>query len=76
MYLYTILWGSKCYHSLVVLTMGTESSSDMASKEQGWNVLTEVLEILDTRPKVVHVPVVYMYMYEHCYHFTHFFSKS
>ncbi|KAL5493599.1 hypothetical protein EMCRGX_G014803 [Ephydatia muelleri] len=42
---------SKCYHSLVMLTMGAESSSDMASKEQGWNVLTEVLEVLDSRPK-------------------------
>lgn len=44
---------SKCYHSLVMLIMGAESSSDMASKEQGWNVLTEVLEVLDSRPKVL-----------------------
>ena len=36
-----------------MLTMGAESSSDMASKEQGWNVLTEVLEVLDSRPKVL-----------------------
>ena len=38
---------SKCYHSLVQLVMGSESTSDMAAKEQAWNVLEEILGLLD-----------------------------
>ena len=40
---------SKCYHSLVQLVMGSESSSDMAAKERAWNVLEEILGVLDQR---------------------------
>ena len=32
--------------------MGSESSSDMASKEQAHSILTEVLDLLDTKAKV------------------------
>ena len=38
---------SKCYHSLVQLVMGSESTSDMAAKEQAWSVLEEVLRLMD-----------------------------
>ncbi len=38
---------SKCYHSLVQFIMGSESTSDMAAKEQAWNVLEEILSLLD-----------------------------
>lgn len=38
---------SRSYHSLVELVMGSESSCDMASKEQAWAVLLEALETLD-----------------------------
>lgn len=38
---------SKCYHSLVQLVMGSESVSDMATKEQAWSMLEEVLRLLD-----------------------------
>jgi len=31
---------------------GAESSSDMASKEQAWAVLVEVLDLLQSRAKV------------------------
>ena len=42
-----ILTHSKCYHSLVQLLMGSESSSDMAAKEQAWGVLEELLKLMD-----------------------------
>ena len=38
---------SKCYHSLVQFVMGSESTSDMAAKEQAWNVLEEILGLLN-----------------------------
>lgn len=31
--------------------MGSEGNCDMASKEQAWNVLTEVLDLLETKAK-------------------------
>ena len=44
---------SKCYHSLVQMSMGSgENSSDMVSKEQAWGVLVEVLDLLQSRAKV------------------------
>ena len=44
---YYIFMCSKCYHSLVQFVMGSESTSDMAAKEQAWNVLEEILGLLD-----------------------------
>ncbi len=44
---------SKCYHSLVQLVMGSDCGSDMASKEQARSILNEVLDLLDTKAKVI-----------------------
>ena len=41
------MFNSKCYHSLVQLVMGSESTSDMAAKEQAWSVLEEVLGLME-----------------------------
>ena len=46
---------SKCYHSLVQLVMGSESTSDMAAKEEAWSVLEEVLRLMDQNK--VHVVI-------------------
>lgn len=46
-YTHACTHNSKCYHSLVQLVMGSESTSDMAAKEQAWTILEEVLNLMD-----------------------------
>ncbi len=43
---------SKCYHSLVQLATGSDGCSDMATKEQAWDILVEVNDLLESRAKV------------------------
>ena len=48
-YWFIIFSCSKCYHSLVDLLIGSGSNRDMASKEQAWDVLEEVMSLIDSR---------------------------
>lgn len=61
-----------CYHSLVELVMGSETSSDMASKEQAWTVLEEVINLIESRPSKVYLLASSTYEYSTYFGFVYY----
>ena len=50
---FTLLSCSKSFHSLIQLSLAGGSNIDPASKEEAWGYYTDVLNVIETKAKVV-----------------------